>query len=111
MLIRNYPDVAVDIIEKLDTKGKVMPYQVKYPMYEMYGAGKYCIGNLVNEYVKLEELYNNMQNKPYGDRRVYSCFRLYTVVKRNDGKTSGENQVDEFGPLEMTMERLFGHLT
>ena len=42
---------------------------------------------------------------------MYTCFRLYRVVKRDNGKTSGENQVDGFGPLEMTMQRLFGHLT
>ncbi|MEK3995928.1 hypothetical protein MKY29_14325 [Psychrobacillus sp. FSL K6-2365] len=42
---------------------------------------------------------------------MYTYFRLYSVVKLDNGKTSGEKQVDVFDPLEMTMQRLFGHLT
>ncbi|MEK3995929.1 hypothetical protein MKY29_14330 [Psychrobacillus sp. FSL K6-2365] len=32
MLIKNFPNEAVDIIEQLNSKGKLPPYQVKYPM-------------------------------------------------------------------------------
>lgn len=122
-LIENFPEDAGEIIKQLDSKGKIPPYLIKYPTYEQTAADGYLRGFFVgkvtyrksvkeyffNQYAELEELYNNLQRTPNRERHVYTCFRLIKVVSRKDGKTFGENLVEEFGPLEMTMKRLFGH--